>query len=673
MLLLEGINLNIMKYLIIILSLLFINSTNLLAQSKNIEYKVKKGETIKDIAKKYDISPKEIYKLNPDAKKGIDSNTILILPNKSSEKKQSIPQNGIKKHEVKPKETLYSISKLYDVSIENITKNNPEIENVGIQPGQVLIISNKKVDIKKEPKNNDLVNENIIHEVIAKETKYSLAKQYNITVDQLEKMNPDIIQGLPLGYKLIVGTKKVPRKIENTKSTPIVVDNSKQKTDNEKAKVEVVNSTPAKNNSFESYTVKPKETLYSLSKQFDLSQEELINLNPELKSGVTDGMILKIPSKLYPIQEVEKEYVDLTKNFKLGGATKKLALLLPFNISKMDKDTVNSISSRLNKDKFLNLTLDFYAGALIAIDSVKKMGMNVEVTILDSNESKSNSNVNQLINDHSLKMMNAIIGPFYQGNAEKTAELLSDAKVPVISPLSNDYNKSYPNLLQVIPSNETIKSKMFQYMRSKNAILFAVVDPKKLSVKQSLIDNQKDVVLVPISENATINSDFIKANLSKDKLNYFILESERTTLILSLTNLLQSLVNEYAVKLVILQENKTLEFEEINISRLTKLNMHYPSITRPNVSTETIIFEKEFKKQNNILPNQYAIRGFDITFDVLMRMSQEGKTFIESINAEGSQGIENKFNYVPNPNGGYNNKGVHILYYDTDLTIKEAK
>jgi hypothetical protein len=53
----------------------------------------------------------------------------------------------------------------------------------------------------------------------------------------------------------------------------------------------------------------------------------------------------------------------------LVNQSKKLALLLPFNLNKMQNDTVNSITDRLRKDKFLNMTLDFYSGAVMAIDS----------------------------------------------------------------------------------------------------------------------------------------------------------------------------------------------------------------------------------------------------------------------------------------------------------------
>ena len=84
-----------------------------------------------------------------------------------------------------------------------------------------------------------------------------------------------------------------------------------------------------------------------------------------------------------------------------------------------------------------------------------------------------------------------------------------------------------------------------------------------------------------------------------------------------------------------------------------------------------ILLKSKTKKVNKIIPNQYAIRGFDITFDILLRLSQDN-TFEETIQTSPSEQIENKFDYVQNATYGYTNNGIYILYYDTDLTIKEA-
>ncbi|MFA9263051.1 MAG: hypothetical protein ACEQSB_06950, partial [Undibacterium sp.] len=103
----------------------------------------------------------------------------------------------------------------------------------------------------------------------------------------------------------------------------------------------------------------------------------MMSLNPELKNGLKVGMIIRIP-KAQKNDILVKEKVDLTKTIPVGKK-KSVILLLPFNVSKIENDTVNSTEARLKKDKFLNLTLDFYSGALMAIDSAKTLGLNVDV------------------------------------------------------------------------------------------------------------------------------------------------------------------------------------------------------------------------------------------------------------------------------------------------------
>jgi LysM repeat protein len=631
------------KLLIWVLVLSF---SNLFAQSI-IKHKVAKGETITQIAKKYSVTPLDIYKLNPDAQAGAPENTILIIPKKGIVDLKTSATS--KKHTVLPKETFYSISKLYEVSVLEIQNANPEAKN-GLSIGQVLIIpSSKAVITKPEPKKTTS-NEALFHVVLAKETKFGIAKQYGISVEELEKKNPDISTGLPIGYTLLIKgerPKEVLKPIEPIKE-PKVVPNS--------VAIKTID-----------YTVKQGETLYGLANMFNCSQEQLLATNPELKEGVREGMLLKIPSKATPHSLPVKESVDLTKT--VSKQNKKLALLLPFNINKLDQDTINSTKSRLQKDKFLNMTLDFYSGALMAIDSIRKLGATIDVTILDSDETKSNSNVVSLIDQNNLKGYDAIIGPFYQNNVERTAQLLEN--VPVISPLSKDYDKVYPNLIQATPSNNDVKNAMFDFMRSKSGNILAIVDPKKQSSKQFISENYTDVQFVNFTEKGALDTVQLKSLLVKDKINFVILETEKTNLILSATSALQTLLKEFQIQLVILEQNEAFDYEEIPLSRLTKLKLTFPSQTRENYSTEASSFESNYRKLNKIYPNSFATRGFDVTFDVLIRLSQE-KAFQDSIVQDVSQQVENKFYYIANPSGGYTNKGVYILYYDSDLTIKEA-
>ena len=307
----------------------------------------------------------------------------------------------------------------------------------------------------------------------------------------------------------------------------------------------------------------------------------------------------------------------------------------------------------------------------MAIDSAKVLGMNVDIKILDSQETKNSSNVAALVQQNNLQSMDAIIGPFYQSNVEKLAELVETSKTPVISPLAKEVGKKYSNLYQSMPSADYLRSAIFDFIKAKNGNVIAVVDTKKGSVKQYIQESQPNVRIAGLSDKGTFVADSLKVLFKKDKLNYVVLASESTGMILSTTSAMLAAQKEYQVQLVILEQNDTFDFEEISLTRLTKLKLLYPSLSRPNETDEANQFDAKYKKLNKIIPNEFAIRGFDVTFDTLLRLSQD-RTFEETVQTTPSEQIENKFDYVQNTTYGYSNNGIYFLYYDTDLTIKEA-
>ncbi|MFV5701795.1 amino acid ABC transporter substrate-binding protein [Flavobacterium sp. XS2P12] len=646
-----------MKYFFAICMTALLFNYSVFSQEKPTTHKVQKGETISQIAIKYNVTPFDIYQLNPDAQSGLKPNSILLIPKSGGKPKAVLlakPSAKTITHEVLPKETLYGIEKKYGVSDEALKQANPFLEKEGLQIGQTLIIPSNKVQ-----KNSTATPEKVVyHYVLPKETKYSISKQYGITIEELERKNPEVISSLPEGYKLLIkGTAPKADKIA------VAVEPKK-----EIAKPSPIKTDTAVN--YLNYEVKPKETLYSLSKMVGMTQEELIALNPALSQGVVEGMILKVPAIIAIPQETKKEYTILSK--KMGSNDrKKLVLLLPFNMAKIEGDTVNSTAMRLKKDKFLNMTLDFYSGALMAIDSAKQMGLSFDVKIFDSQETKNTSNVASIIKENNLEDSDAIIGPFYQNNVEKTAELLKVNQVPVISPLSKDLGNSYTNLFQTIPTVVVVKNAVFDFMRAKDGNIIAVVDKKKESVIQYIKENHKDVKFSALTANGGISAENLKSLFVKDKINYVVMETANTGMIKSTMAAMLSAMATYKVQLVILEPNETLDTDEINFVNLTKLKLMYPSVTRENVSPEALIFEKEYRKKNKIFPSAFATRGFDITFDTMMRLSQD-KTYQETADTMATEQIDNKFEYYKKEDGGYTNKGVHILYYDTDLTIKEA-
>ncbi|MEA9411685.1 NlpC/P60 family protein [Flavobacterium sp. PL02] len=237
-----------MKSFGLILALFFF-SFNVFSQEKYIKHKISKGENVSVIAKKYHVKVKEILDLNPNAGKLLKLNSILLIP--SSEKnvankdkatktktkeKEVIASNKSNSdnsntttsnqetttHEILAKETLYGISKQYQLTVEELKKANPKLESEGLKIGQQIIIpGNAKPIIKEttiaattivatpEPEIIEKpVETEIVREVLPKETKYAIAKEYGLTVKELERQNPFIKGKLPVGYVLKINPSK---------------------------------------------------------------------------------------------------------------------------------------------------------------------------------------------------------------------------------------------------------------------------------------------------------------------------------------------------------------------------------------------------------------------------------------------------------------------------------
>lgn len=650
--------------------LFFVGSFTGFSQENFLRHTVKKGETVTNLAQQYSVTPYDIYRLNPDSKTGIKLGDTVLIPVKdtskgsvSTEKKnvetivesKKVPSSSDSTHEVIAKETLFSISRQYNVSVEDLMTANPIVGD-GLKVGQVLTIpSGTKVVITNL---NGGSKRKITHEVIAKETAFGIAKDYGISIAELEKQNPQIVQGLQVGQVLQIEVANATNKSDVPVSIPEVKD-------------VIASSIPAvKPRGYANYEVKPKETVYSLTQYFNITEAELLRLNPSVSDGLQIGMILKVPALGSMTFNPLSSYKDLTQTLD-NSTRKQLVMLLPFNASKIQGDSIRSLEARLKTDSFLNMTLDFYAGALIAIDSAKTLGLNIDVKIYDSQESKVSSAVESLYKSNKLSTADVVIGPFYQQYAEKTAALLAKDSIPVISPLSKESVMPVANLYQATPPSTFSKKKLLDFMSAKAANIIMVSSVKKAANRDFVTKNYPNVRFVDLNENGTVSDANLRAMLVKGKMNYIILDSEKTGMILNTTTVLLNEMSSYELQLVLLELNETLDFEEISMKRLTLLKMMYPSLIRENLSNEAVLFENSFKKVNNILPSQYAVRGFDITFDTMLRMSQQ-KGFKKSAIEDKTQQVESKFEYSEKKSEGYINQGVYVLQYNEDLTIKEA-
>ncbi|OXA86430.1 LysM peptidoglycan-binding domain-containing protein [Flavobacterium hercynium] len=375
-------------FLLTLFAFISVFSNKTFAQESYIEHRIQKGETAYFIAQKYKVTVDEIYNLNPESQNGIKDNQLIKIPVHVAEKQNSNQQNT---HVVGAKETLFGLAKQYNISVETLQNANQDILAGGLQIGQVLTIPQNTANASKtettssskvthqvvakeslfsiarqynvsvqdlENLNKDLLlnglqigqtiaipnkrktldgrvrvinQETIFHVVVAKETKFSIAKQYGITINQLESQNPEIVSGLVVGNKLAINTKEVKPTNESEELMLALAE-----------KQVVVEKTKAK-------TVELEDLKDRLIVQKEMNQK-IIKIN-DLKVNLNDmnGSKENSVEKLRLVLEANKNVQDIlmAKLDSLVGTMKSDLV----ELKKMDVLNVNE-SKRLEKKSY---------------------------------------------------------------------------------------------------------------------------------------------------------------------------------------------------------------------------------------------------------------------------------------------------------------------------------
>ena len=614
---------------------------------------VKRGETTQEIARQYNISEETLFKYNPDARRGIKPEGKLVVPvNPAQGESQVTSSQDDQKfvmHRVRRKETLFSLSQKYNVSIEDIKRFNKHLYSAELRRGERIRIpkGSPKVSVENttpSPSNPlDLsVKE---HVVLPQETLYGISRKYNITIADLQRLNPNM-ENLQPGMVIKVRNGDVEK----------VVD--------------------VEGKLFKYYQVQPQETLFSLTRRFGISRDSLVSLNPALIDGLKSGMVLKIPN----IELAEgigeyaaEEYLNLERKIN-NYETKNLVLMLPFNKNKIVvTDTSSNFAERIERDKVMQLSLDFYSGVLMAVDSAKTLGISTDLTVLDTEQNPGK--VNLLLNSRNFDNVDAVIGPLLQSTVETAARGLERRNIPVVSPLTNKQTTSLDNYLQARPTDEMLREAMITFIADHSAgkNLVIIADGSAATSRNRLSAAFPSAKIVTPSEGGYINQAQVAGALDKTRPNWVILESSKIGVLSNATSYLNSLADRYKITLLTTDRNKSFESDNVSNSHLGKLNFHYPSVDRAFDPQKNRDFINKYIRKYGVTPGAAAVRGFDVTYDVLLRLASADNLY-ESIKQEGTtQYVENKFNYEHRPNDGYINNSVYILSYDRNLNLNVVR
>lgn len=584
------------------------------------------------IAKKYGVSLEELLKLNPKAKAGkLNIGDILIIPNKSgnninSDKKLTKPAFQSKKTGtiyLQPKQTIYGITRQYKISEAELRQLNPDLDN-NFKIGDAIILPEEnikkygntvaQIPPKKEEVKSTISDENVDTYIIQpKDTYYAITKRFNISKEKLFSLNPGLKEkGLQPGEMI---------KLKG--DTPLTsIKEEKQPTQNHP------------NEEYLTYVVQKGDTVFGILNRFNISYEQLTELNGDLSNGLREGAELRI-------RKLDKRYI------KVDNDVFNIALLLPFGFDS-------------NDNKFRSLANDFLLGAKLAAERNTAKGKKISLNVIDAgNENSFKNNLSQINKNNT----DLIIGPFFKSNVVETLNYVKYDNIPVVAPFAHTSDLyDYQNLILVETNNRVYAERIAKEVKQVYA------NQKIYIIGQ---ENDSEVTFLKSELSKTLskaNISIIKNPLSIE-LEQNMMTGQDSPAILILANDNDNTGKEFTSKIIDLASKIEgikafslyyhADFEK-NTNALSKANLVY--LMDRKINTEGI-FEKEiladFRKKYCRTPSKYSVIGFDVMNDLLTR---ENKGDVLKQMDKIQTQLATKFEYIRSKrNGAFINTGYRVV------------
>ena len=521
------------------------------------------------------------------------------------------------------------------------------------------------------------------------ETIKGIAKRLGIKTKDLLILNPDIGRK-PVPETLIIIPNNEYQQIEEI-AIPVENNNSiivsEEIPDEEE---EIIND-------FILHKVEKGDTFYNLTRAYNVSKDQLNQLNPSIDShGLQLDMLLKIK----PIED--EDLLVLYRDTIQENAVVKLAMMLPFRA--IEYDTIDA-KDIFKTNRLVNITTDIYLGASVAIDSLKKLGIDIELSVFDTG--RKDTKLDSILAVTDFDNIDAIIGPLY---SEEVPKVANRSGIPVVFPVysKNQTRFSSSKIIKTFADREVHQKALIDHVLANyaNENILIIGDSSATSIRNSDLIKSKllqhdsiNEALIIYPNQGYIRKDYVINALKPDVGNWVILATDKRVISSDVINSLISLPVEEPEEeedeedekndkesdepeMQILPEDtvikvfgifKSSQFDKIDNNKLAKLGFTYTSDTFTDKNSPEIqLFHSQYLKKNYAYPSYYATKGFDILFDIGIRLAS-GKKLKETFKDGISFRLESKFEYSKSLFNTSSNKGIYIIEYNPDLTLTRIK
>ena len=537
---------------------------------------------------------------------------------------------------------------MYNVTTSDIVRLNPGCDEK-IYAGQTI----------KIPKGKESQKGETFHTIQAGETLYKLTTMYNVSAKDICEANPGLsAENFRIGQVILIPQKKEEKAV--TTQTPAEPSSNIQG--------------PVVPRCKDMHKVKRKETIFSVSREYGISEQELIAANPELKKGMKKGQFLCIP---YPatttVQPTQKEdpYAIPPSNSELFSKSKeapkemstiKAALILPFQ-----------------EDKRM---VEYYEGFLMAVDSLKRTGTSLDLYVYDSG--KEVSTLNAILAKNEMKKMDIIFGPMHQNQIKPLSDFAEKNDIRLVIPFSKKGEEVFnnPAVYQINTPQSYLYSEVYEHFNRQfpNAhVIFiepASADKEKAEfisgLKQEL--KNKGVSMQTVNESAT--KETLKAALRSGKDNIFIPTTSKNVLLIKALPQLTLLVRDNPEQNIHLFGYPEWQiYTKDYLESFFELDTYfYSSFYTNTLFPAAVRFTNNYhrwysKDLASEWPN-YAMLGFDTGFFFLKGLSRYGSELENNLAKMNLTPIQTGFKFQRVNNwGGFINKKVFFIRFTKNFEL----
>ena len=371
------------------------------------------------------------------------------------------------------------------------------------------------------------------------------------------------------------------------------------------------------------------------------------------------------------------------KNYK--GEKKEeyaIAFFLPFHADEANAIELEKIiKGDAQFSNKTNVALQFYEGAILAIDSLKKQNLNAKIFFYDVDEKDSLSMI-AILKKPELASMDLIIGPLYGSSFMPIANFAKEHEIAIVSPFTqvNKILFNNPYVSKVTPSITLHVEQMAHFVadtfKTQNIILINNSNTKEVSFFNAFrntanADLLKAGVLPSDSVKIASGHSNMQSMLSASKLNIIILPSNNQSYVTEFISHLNS-INREKFKIVLFGLQNWMNYDNLDFEYLNNLSLHIPANTfvdYKNVSTQNFI--QTYRSKYKTEPEMYVYQGFDVAYCFISLLQKEGSGFLKQLSAKKYSGISSNYQFAQFPSeSGFENKFVYILKYKDYQLIK---